>query len=112
MLTLEDVDKELESLMGQKATFPTCEKMASLITIRNYLMEEKEISLAECRKEEGKRDAMFDEVVKADDSEFVRLCNKLEKGTVVVVVNKHMMDMKVTCPYEYWEILMDLRKKM
>lgn len=112
MLTLEDAEKEIESLMHQKATFPICEKIAAMIVIRNYLMEEKEIAKAEKEQDDEVRDIRYDEIARADDSEFIMLCNKLEKGTVISVINKHMANMKITCPYEYWEILMDLREKM
>lgn len=87
MLSLEEIQEEIEKLENGQTTYSNCERLATLYIVRDHY---------------GQSAVAQAEMVDLDEfSEFTRVSLSISREKLISVMNEHMEAIKLLYPKEY-----------
>lgn len=94
MISTDEIDKNINELLEQKASYQVCEKLACLYTVRDHLAAPSTNVTAFC---------------KCDGSELHDAVSGKDIQTVLDILNEHLCALKCVFPKEYDEVINRLK---
>lgn len=91
MITLEDLNAEIESAENAEPSYSGIERLASMYAVRNEIMKNRQ------------SDSL--KPVKVAGSEFLDACSGVDMVSLLAILDEHMDAIKILHPREYMALI-------